>query len=139
MKYLSGFQALNIPNENGLIADWHPLLYLNPNKLVMYESADSPLQERDIRKCFVPILQEYYNVASFARSIADLVYFGKASELRGCVNDFLDSADEIKLFYFLKDLPQTAMVNNFLKYELTKLYFSERNNVRYIRKIELNL
>lgn len=27
--YISGWEALNIPSENGLIADWHPLHYFN--------------------------------------------------------------------------------------------------------------
>lgn len=127
MRYLSGFQALNIPNKNGLIADWHPLLYLNPNNIIFYESKNNPLGKRGIRHCFVSNLQGYFNVASFARAIADLLYFNKNIGLKGCVNDFLDSNDEIELFELLKDLPQTMIIENFLKYELTKLYFKEKN------------
>lgn len=127
MQYLSGFQALNVPNEKGMIADWHSLSYLNPNKIVMYESENNPLRERGIRYCLVPTLQGHYNVASFARAIADLLYFGKNEELKGCINDFLDSNDELELFELLKDLPQTEMIKHFLKYELTKLYFKEKS------------
>ena len=28
-EYISGWEALNIPNEKGLVADWHPLCFLN--------------------------------------------------------------------------------------------------------------
>ncbi|TEY00739.1 hypothetical protein [Campylobacter sp. US33a] len=127
MQYLSGFQALNIPNQKGLIADWHPQIYLNPKKILFYESDNNPLKDLGIRKCFVKTLQKEYNVASFARAIADLLYFNKTAQMQGIVDDFLDEDDAMELFNYLKILPKTQIVQRFLKYELTKLYFKEKN------------
>ena len=81
IKYLSGWEALNIPNERGLTADWHSSL-LHNKPLKFYETKDCPIwQEKGISLRFVPSLQETYYVASFARAIADLVYNGKFAGL----------------------------------------------------------
>lgn len=126
-KYLSGWQALNIPNEKGMTADWHPLLHLN-EPLKFYSTEDNPLlKDRGITKKFVPLLNQSYYVASFARAIADLLYNEEFKELQNCSYDFLDSEDEKELFEYLKLLKNKKGVENFMKYELTKLYFEDKN------------
>lgn len=37
MKYISDYQALNIPDEKGLIADWHSYKF-NPNNIKLREN-----------------------------------------------------------------------------------------------------
>ena len=127
IQYLSGWQALNIPNENGMIADWHPLLHLQ-KPLKFYSSKDSLLQNRGISKRFVPMLNQSYYVASFARAIADLLYNGKFVELQNCAYDFLNTEEEKELFSYLKLLRDRKGIENFMKYELTKLYFDEKKD-----------
>lgn len=124
MQYISGWQALNIPNEKGLVADWHPLLHLN-EPLKFYEP-NSLLGDKGITKRYVA--DKEYFVASFARAIADLVYEEDTAELKGCVNDFLDEDDEKELFEYLKIINTKKNIENFIKFELTKLYFKEKTN-----------
>ena len=127
IKYLSGWEALNIPNERGLTADWHSSL-LHNKPLKFYETKDCPIwQEKGISLRFVPSLQETYYVASFARAIADLVYNGKFAGLQNCAYDFLDEQDEEELFAYLTQLREKKEIDNFMKYELTKLYFKDKN------------
>lgn len=134
VSYISGWQALNIPNENGLIADWHPLLYFKDNKPTkLYEILNNPLKELGIKKRNIKTLSKEYKIASFARAIADLVYANETKELKNCVKDFLSDDDEKELFKYLKILLENSQIDdkekieNFMKFELTKLYFGEKN------------
>ena len=45
IKYLSGWQALNIPNERGLTADWHSSWLCKPLKF--YESKNCPIWQKE--------------------------------------------------------------------------------------------
>lgn len=127
--YLSGWEALNIPDENGLIADWHPSLYFKDNQpLKFYLNKENPiLQNMGIKKRFVPMLNKSYYIASFARAIADLLYNGEFKELKNCSYDFLTTKDEKELFTYLKLIKDRNGIENFMKYELTKLYFEDKN------------
>lgn len=133
-KYLSGFIALNIPNENGVTADWHPHLHLR-EPLIFFSTADNPiLCSLGIQKRFVPMLKCHYFVANFARAIADLVYIQKIDGLKNCAFDFLDKNDLLELFGYLElllkgenDEGRRIFIEKFLKYELTKLYFEVKN------------
>ena len=128
--YISGWEALNIPNEKNQIADWHPyLLYYKNNPLQFYSSKDSVLKEKGIKKRYIEILKKEYYVADYARAIADLVYLGKTQGLKNCVDDFLDSMEAQELFEYLKLLLKKEHIENFIKYELTNLYFKERKNL----------
>lgn len=102
--YLSGWEALNIPDEKGLIADWHPALYFKDNEpLKFYSNEKNPiLQDMGIKKRFIPMLNKSYYVASFARAIADLIYNEEFKELKNCSYDFLSNEDERELFKYLK-------------------------------------
>lgn len=52
MRYISGWEALNVPNEQGVTADWHSSAYfhnLQPNKIYDY-NANNPLKMLGIKK-----------------------------------------------------------------------------------------
>lgn len=130
--YISGWQALNLPDENGLIADWHPLNYFSdkiPNEL--FNTNDFLLEFKGIKQRKIPYLNnKTYFVASFARAIADLVYLKRYNELQGCVNDFLNENDEKELFSYVKFLYEKTKREDlfkFMKFELTKQYFKDLN------------
>lgn len=129
LEYISGWQTLNIPNECGLTADWHPLCYFTrkkPNK--MYRIDNNPLRNLGIKERFIPYLNDTYFIASFARAIADLVFFDETEGLRNCVDDFLDDREEAELFSYLRVIHTEKNVEAFMKFELTKLYFKEFKN-----------
>ncbi|ASY39707.1 hypothetical protein [Taylorella equigenitalis] len=128
-QYISGWEALNIKNEKGLTADWHPLNYFQMNKPFKLYTLDKsmPLGTKGIKLRYIPFLKKQYYVASFARAIADLVYFDDSYGLKNCVYDFLDDEDTNELYSYLKIINQTKNVEQFMKYELTKLYFRDKN------------
>ena len=126
MAYLSGWEALNIPRLDGTTADWHPLLYFAyKNSLKTYESNEI-LGDLGIQKRYIKILDKEEYVASYARAIADLVYSGDIDGLKNCVRDYLDEDEEIELFGYLKLINKSQMVDDFMKFELTKLYFKDK-------------
>ena len=125
MKYLSGWEALNIPNEKGEIADWHPNLYIHKD-IKFYDTNDFKLGNLGIEHRYVKALDGYFYVANFARAIADLVYLNKTEGLKNCVNDFLNNDDEKTLFSYLQKI-KNENIENFMKFELTKLYLGGKN------------
>ena len=124
MQYISGWQALNIPNEKGEIADWHPLLHLN--KLEYLDSDTFPWKERGISTFYSKYLKQEITVASFARAIADLVYVNKTAQLQHCAKDFLNDDETLELYNYLREIKNDPRIDNFLKYECTKLYLKEK-------------
>lgn len=126
MAYLSGWEALNIPRLDGTTADWHPLLYFSDkNSIKTYESNEI-LGDLGIQKRYIKILEKEEYVASYARAIADLVYSGNIDGLKNCVRDYLDNDEELELFGYLKLINKSQMVDDFMKFELTKLYFKDK-------------
>ena len=77
------------------------------------------------------LLSEYSdicNTANYPRAIADLVYENNTRELQNCVYDFLDDDEAVELFKYLKIINKYKNIEDFMKYELTKLYFKEIKN-----------
>lgn len=129
MRYISGWEALNLPNEKGLTADWHFANFFKPSQNFKMYQTNKILGDLGIKKRFIPLLNGEYYIASFARAIADLVYLNKTQGLKNCVNDFLDSNDEMELFTYLKMINTQKSVESFMRLELTKLYFQNKHNV----------
>lgn len=130
MQYISGWQALNIQSEAGHIADWHSNVYFKdckPTEMFDYDE-NNPLKTLGIKKRFIPFMQENYYIASYARAIADLVYLDKTAQLRYCAKDFLNDDEKRELFNYLKIINKTKNVEEFMKWELTKLYFEDKKN-----------
>ena len=124
--YISGWEALNIPTENGLIADWHPLHYFNKKQDIKKYSYNEILGNSGIKKRYVKMLDKEEYVANYPRAIADLVYHNEMKGLKNCVNDFLNDDEEKELFEYLKLINNNEVVDNFMKFELTKLYFKDK-------------
>ena len=126
MAYISGWEALNIPRLDGSIADWHPLLYFaNKNNIKTYENNEI-LGSLGIQRRYVKMLDKEEYVANYARAIADLVYKGETAGLKNCVQDYLDDNEESELFNYLKLINKNKKVDDFVKFELTKLYFKDK-------------
>ncbi|MSN96900.1 hypothetical protein CFF98v445_00560 [Campylobacter fetus subsp. fetus] len=126
MLYLSGWEALNIPRLDGTTADWHPLLYLaDKNSIKTYESNEI-LGDLGIQKRYIKMLDKEEYVANYARAIADLVYSGDTDGLKNCTRDYLDDDEELELFGYLKLINTNKKVDDFMKFELTKLYFKDK-------------
>lgn len=71
-------------------------------------------------------MQKTCFVADYARAIADLVYLDKTAQLRYCARDFLNDDEKQALFEYLKIINKTKNVEEFMKWELTKLYFKDK-------------
>lgn len=54
-------------------------------------------------------------------------------QLRYCVNDFLSKDDEKELFEYLKIINQTKNIEEFMKWELTELYFKDKKCLNPIK------
>ena len=122
MFYISGWQALNIPSENGRIADWHP--YFKHLKLFELKD-DSILGMRGIKKRFIPFLEKEFFVANYPRAIADLLENNQTAQLKGSVRDFLMDEEKKELFSYLKLLPPKKEILNFIKKELPIHYLRD--------------
>lgn len=121
--YISGWEALNLPKEDGTTADWHPFLYPPLEKYEYNELLkDLGIKLRNINGNF-----RY--VANFPRAIADLVFVGDTKQLKNCVYDFLTKEETIELFEYLKKINEVKDIQHFIKTELTKLYFEDKINV----------
>ena len=125
--YISGWEALNIPTSNGYIADWHPQFYFNEKKELKKYPYNEILKDSGISKRYIPFLNKDEYTANYPRAIADLVYENNTRELQNCVYDFLDD-EAVKLFKYLKIINKYKNIEDFMKYELTKLYFKEIKN-----------
>lgn len=126
--YISGWEALNIPTSNGYIADWHPQFYFNEKKELKKYPYNEILKDSGISKRYIPFLNKDEYTANYPRAIADLVYENKTRELQNCVYDFLDDDEAVELFKYLKIINKYKNIEDFMKYELTKLYFKEIKN-----------
>lgn len=123
--YLSGWEALNVAKENGVIADWHPLHFFNPNKKLKKYTYNPIFKDKGITRRYIPQLQREEYVANYPRAIADLVYHNQMQGLKNCCFDYLDEKESRELFELLKGI-DTPQVQAFLKYELTKLFVEDQ-------------
>jgi len=135
--YISGYYALNLPDADGIPADWHPETYWCSNKqgvkVQLYRSKDFPWGIQDIEQRRI----DYYSCAKYdkvymathVRAIADLVVTAPYLEvLRGCTRDWLRTNEQVEQLYnMLKDVPGISW---FLKDEFTKLYLGVGNYVK---------
>lgn len=141
--YISGWEALNIPTNDGYTADWHPQFYFNKNKELKTYSYNEILKDSGISKRYIPFLNKDEYTANYPRAIADLVYDNNTKELKNCVYDFLNEDEALELFEYLKIINKHKDIEDFMKYELTKLYFKEFKNSQshlgdYPLKIEVS-
>lgn len=134
--YISGYEALNIPNENGDVADWHPETYLsskNPNEYIKTYKLDETIGTIGIENKIItfPNKSEVY-IANFIRSIIDIIIFSERDieikSIFGCKNDFLTDQESYELFEKLIELlekrhKKSDKIIMFLKNEYPKKYY----------------
>ena len=125
-EYYSGWEALNLAKESGAIADWHPLSYWSckPQKYTF----NKDLGDWGISERFISFIGKKDYVANYPRAIADLVLKNEIKELKNCVYDYLDDDETKELYEILKKYKTLDNIKNFLKYELTKYYFLDKEN-----------
>ena len=130
-QYISGYYALNIPDKDGIPADWHPRLYwfsVNKNETVPLYNTNSIFGTQGIhyRKvdCFSCAGYDKVYIADHVRAIADLVAtLPDISVLRGCVNDWLRTEEqERQLYNMLLKIDKIGKTGWFLREEFTKFY-----------------
>lgn len=106
MEYISGWEALNIPDENRNVADWHPRTYLttnNPNEYIKTYKLDETVGNIGIKKINItfPEKAKVY-MADFTRAIIDIILFSERDiqikNLFGCKNDLLTDEESSELF-----------------------------------------
>ena len=132
--YISGWEALNIPDENGNTADWHPTTYLYSNSvndtIKLYNTNDI-LKNRGIEKRVItyPEIKEVY-ISTFARAIVDLLLTiedYQVSSLYKCRDELLTENESEELYEYLKPVKGNQRIEEFIKYEFTDKYFKENN------------
>lgn len=131
-KYISGWEALNTPDKNGMTADWHPdQIWLSTPcapGIELYRS-NHILGTSGIEKRKILYSQgESVYIANFPRAIADILFNDDSiyhSQLNGCVDDFLTDEEAEELYRYALLINKEKNIEWFLKYELTKFYFGE--------------
>lgn len=126
--YISGYYALNLPDKDGIIADWHPRQYwysLKENdKIPLFNTNNifgiEGIEFRTIGNFSLDKEKKYY-IANHIRAIADLtVTLSDINELRGCTNDWLQGEGQILELYNLLLKIKHKDIDWFLKEEFPK-------------------
>lgn len=104
--YISCYEALNIPNGKGNIADWYPRTYLsspNPNDFIKTYKLGKTIGNEGItkQKITFPTKAEVY-IADYVWAIIDIIIFSEREiEIKaiwGCREDFLTESEIKELF-----------------------------------------
>lgn len=130
--YVSGFEALNTPDAEGMIADWHPKLYWYSdieNETIKLFS-NNILGSNGIEKRKILYSDKEVYIANYPRAITDLVFTMddlRISSLSGFINDFaFDTNQEAEVFSYLLKINKQKNITWFIKRELTRLYFNQK-------------
>ncbi len=133
--YISGYEALNTPDKNRNVADWHPQLYWfsskENEKLKLY-TQNEILKDLGIEKRTItyPIKKEVY-IANFPRAIVDLILTLNNYRVKGLYNakeDFLNKEETEVLYKYLYKLKDIERIGQYLKYEFAKRYMEDLKN-----------
>lgn len=145
--YLSGWQALNIPTEDGRIADWHSSLYFplkkvddmflfDKEKIKRYSTNGNPLGRKGIKKIYISRLKDVEYVANYPRSIADLFLTKKLGNINGIIRDSLTECEKNELYDYLMELEKIGYeVDAFLKKEMPLIHIRRKRNDDNIGRI----
>lgn len=126
-RYISGYEALNVVDENGLTADWHPLTFwtsTTQEEIPLYENP--LLKEKGISFRKIPFSEEMVYIANFARAIADLIYHEYETHpclFRNIAEDFLSKEERAELFGYLLEIRKEKEIDEFLIQEFPKEYY----------------
>jgi len=136
--YISGFYALNVPDEDGIPADWHPQLYwysLNKDDTVLLYNTNNIFGTEGVQNKVVNYFScsayDKVYIATHVRAIADLAAtLPDISVLRGCTNDWLRTEEQewelYKMLLKLNDIDSN--IEWFLKEEFTKFHLGGKKH-----------
>lgn len=128
--YISGYYALNIPDNNGIPADWHPKLYwysFNKDDIVPLYNTNNifgteGIEYRKVDNFSCALYKKVY-IANHVRAIADLAFtLPNLNELRGCTNDWLKDELQAWGLYNLLLKITNKDIDWFLKEEFSKYH-----------------
>ena len=126
--YISGYYSLNCPDENGIIADWHPRYYWfsdnKDEKVPLYNTTDV-LGNYGIKKRKIQYSDEKVYIADFVRALADMILLqDNISEFRFCSKEYLSDDIQVdQLYDLLLKINNIKDITWFLKEEFPKLYY----------------
>ena len=143
-KYISGYEALNIPNETGNVGDWHPRTYLsshNPNEDIRTYELDETIGNIGINYKIInfPYKAKVY-IANYVRAIIDIIIFSERDieikSLFGCKNDFLTDKEEEELFEQLIEIlkkghKKSDKIIMFLENEYPKKFYEYKGSEKW--------
>lgn len=143
-QYISGYEALNIPNEKGDVADWHPRTYLSsiePYDYIKTYKLDEIVGNTGIAKANItfPSKAEVY-IANYVRAIIDIIISSdkdiEIKSILGCKNDFLTDEEGEELFKELigilkKNHKKKDKIIMFLKYEYPKQFYEYKKGEKW--------
>lgn len=137
---------MNIVDENGLTADWHPLTFwtsTTQEEIPLYENP--LLKEKGISFRKIPFSEEMVYIADFSRAIADLIYHEYETHpclFRNIAEDFLSQEERAELFGYLLDIRKEKEIDEFLIQEFPKEYYefkygNQKENILFAEKLPL--
>lgn len=133
-RYISGWEALNVVNESGLTADWHPLKFwttnLDSEEIPLF--SNSVLGNRGIHRRKIKYSDDPVYIADFPRAIADLIYNNdKTDSLVNAANDFLTEEETNILFSYLLEILKSKDIESYIKQEFPKKYYEWKYGDRH--------
>lgn len=125
-RYISGWEALNVVDENGLSADWHPLkfwlAYNDDDEIPLF--SNPILGSNGIKKRKIKYSDELVYIADFPRAIADLIYTDdKTDSLVNASTDFLTDEEAKVLFKYLLKILKFKDIEAYIIHEFPKYYY----------------
>lgn len=143
-KYISGYEALNIPDGTGNVADWHPRTYLssiNPDAVIKTYELDETIGNVGINyKAINFPYKAKVHIANYVRAIIDLIIFSERDieikALYGCRHDFLTDKEEIELFEQLIEIikkghEKSDKIVMFLENEYPKKFYEYKRSDKW--------
>ena len=138
-KYISGWEALNIPIDNKGAVDWHPVQYFHtddPNQYIKLYDSDNILGDIGINKKHILFpSNEWVYIADTTRAIIDILITVEQDfmikSLYGCRYDFLNEDEENMLWERIVYLIQ----NNHSKKDRLLSFLRKEFPIRYKKEI----
>lgn len=139
--YISGWYALNTPDENGDISDWHPYCYwlktVKSEEVPLFSYnpvlGDVGITRRDITWSDEPVY-----IADFARAFADLLWqypndHPYVLPLYGSRHSLMTPTIEEKLYGHLLKLPDQNRMLYLVAHILPNYYRKAKNEIGFIQ------
>lgn len=136
MKYISGFEALQINNEDlGTPGDWHRGC-VDWNKPEIYESEELPFGNWGIREHFIPGPIGRFQCANHVRACLDLIATGFVGTAQGMRNAYIDDEQWTPIIFqkitLCRNQENWPAIDRFMTKEYGKDWRSYRETSAYV-------